>query len=285
MNTQISDEILTALTEDIKQVEQFTAHYVVMENVVFPEIERNWENHQCLKLMWSFHDDIRRNIKKTLEILDKRPFDLKFFNETVSKVYFNISTIVFREEHVLFPILADSFTRELFGEMERQLLEFDLAYADVQRVLRKDGKGGFRTGLISKDNLVRLSTGELSPEQVELIFNHLPVDITYVDENNRVKFFSAPKHRIFPRTTGIINRRVQDCHPHESVNVVEKIVESFRSGEKDEASFWIRMKDNYVLIRYFAVRDKEGNYRGVLEVSQEISVIQEITGERRLLDW
>lgn len=131
----------------------------------------------------------------------------------------------------------------------------------------------------------RLATGELTLEQIDLVFSHLPVDITFVDENNRVKYFSLPKHRIFPRTTGIINRRVQDCHPHESVEIVNKIVDSFRSGEKDEASFWIRMGEKFVLIRYFAVRDKEGNYRGVLEVSQEISGIQGITGERRLLDW
>jgi DUF438 domain-containing protein len=285
VNAQISDEILSALSEDLKQVERFTAHYVVMENVVFPEIERNWENHQCLKLMWSFHDDIRRNIKKTLEILGKRPFDLKLFNETVSKVYFNISTIVFREEHVLFPILFESFNADLFRKMELQLQDFDLVYTDVQQAVKQHRISNKKASVHNRNNLVSLSTGELTPDQIELIFNHLPVDITYVDENNRVKYFSTPKHRIFPRTTGIIGRRVQDCHPHESVNVVEKIVESFRSGEKDEASFWIRMGKKFILIIYYAIRDNDGNYKGVLEVSQEISGIQEIKGERRLLDW
>jgi DUF438 domain-containing protein len=137
VNAQISEDIVNALLEDFEQVERFTAHYVVMENVVFPEIERNWENHQCLKLMWSFHDDIRRNIKKTLGILGKRPFDLKLFNETVSKVYFNISTIVFREEHVLFPILFESFNADLFRKMELQLQDFDLVYTDVQQAIKQ----------------------------------------------------------------------------------------------------------------------------------------------------
>ena len=284
LNRSVSQETITQLIEDFKRVERFTIHYTVMENVVFPEIERNWEKHQCLKLMWSFHDDIRRNIKKTLEILIHQPFNLKAFNETVSKVYFNISTIIFREEHVLFPILSDTFNEEIFREMGRQLQDFDLLYADVKKVLKLKGYAQEKSTSFS-ENLIRLSTGELTPEQAELIFNHLPVDLTFVDENNRVKYFSEPGHRIFPRTTGIINRRVQDCHPHESVDVVEKIVESFRNGEKDDASFWIRMRDKYVLIRYFAVRDKAGNYKGVLEVSQEISGIQSITGERRLLDW
>jgi DUF438 domain-containing protein len=285
INLGFSEELLSDLLNDFKAVDRFTEHYVVMENVVFPEIERSWENHKCLKLMWSFHDDIRRNIKKTLEILARKPFDLKLFNETVSKVYFNISTIIFREEHILFPLLSESFSEELFQKMGVQLQEFNLQYADVQKALIKKNGSSLESAPISDENMVRLSTGEITPEQVELIINHLPVDITFVDDNNRVKFFSAPKHRIFPRITGIINRRVQDCHPHESVHVVEKIIESFRSGEKDEAAFWIRMGEKLVLIKYFAVRDKAGNYKGVLEVSQEISGIQEISGERRLLDW
>jgi DUF438 domain-containing protein len=285
INKLFDQVTLSRLKEDIKKIEKFTGHYVVMENVVFPEIERNWNNHQCLKLMWSFHDDIRKNIKNTLEILEAEPFDLKLFNQTVSKVYFTISTIIFREEHVLFPILAETLNEDLFNKMANQLHEFELLFADVQKALKKQ-KVTFRSaGILIHKNLVSLSAGELTPDQVELIFNHLPVDVTYVDENNRVKYFSTPSHRIFPRTTGIIGRRVQDCHPHESVDVVNRIVESFRSGEKDDATFWIRMGGNFILIRYFAVRDKDGIYKGVLEVSQNISGIQEITGERRLLDW
>jgi PAS domain S-box-containing protein len=113
----------------------------------------------------------------------------------------------------------------------------------------------------------------------------LPVDITYVDENNKVKFFSTPEKRIFRRTNSIIGRDVKNCHPHESVHVVEQIVEAFRRGEKDKASFWIRMKGEMILIQYFVVRDEDGNYRGVVEVSQEITEIQNIQGEKRLLDW
>ncbi|MBP6872962.1 MAG: DUF438 domain-containing protein [Bacteroidales bacterium] len=273
---------LSRLEATFRGAEKFLEHYVVMENIVFPEIEKQWKNHQCLKLMWSFHDDIRRNLHATCEILRAAPFNLKQFNETVSKVYFNISTIVFREEHVLFPILHESFGDELFVKMGDQLREFDLAYADVRKI---KASGQMPEERSFTGDMVRLATGELTPDQIDLIFNHLPVDITFVDENNRVKYFSSPKHRIFPRTASVINRRVQDCHPHESVHIVNKIVDSFRSGEKDDAAFWIRMKDKFVLIRYFAVRDKEGNYRGVLEVSQEISGIQAITGERRLLDW
>ena len=133
--------------------------------------------------------------------------------------------------------------------------------------------------------LVDLGTGKLLPEQIALIFNHLPVDITFVDEHNKVCYFSAPQKRIFPRTVAIIGRQVNNCHPPESVHVVEQIVESFRRGEKEHADFWIRMRGEVIYIRYFAVRDSQGLYKGVLEVSQEVSAIQALEGEKRLLDW
>ena len=136
-----------------------------------------------------------------------------------------------------------------------------------------------------KENYIQFPTGELTLEQTELVFNHLPVDITFVDENETVRFFSTPKHRIFPRTASIIGRKVQNCHPPESVDVVNKIIASFKKGEKDNASFWFHMGPQFVLIQYFAVRDKENIYRGVLEVSQEISEIQSLKGDRKLLDW
>jgi hypothetical protein len=137
----------------------------------------------------------------------------------------------------------------------------------------------------SKTGDLDLDTGNLSLEQIRLIFNHLPVDITFVDENNKVRYFSTPGKRIFPRSKAIIGRDVRNCHPPESVHIVEEIVESFRSGKHNMASFWIKMKDEMVLIQYFAVRDDQGKYKGVIEVSQEISGIRALVGERRLVEW
>jgi PAS domain S-box-containing protein len=120
---------------------------------------------------------------------------------------------------------------------------------------------------------------------LKLIFSHLPVDITYVDENDRVVFFSTPPHRIFPRTKAVIGRTVQNCHPHESVDVVNRIVASFKSREKDVADFWFNMGKKMIYIRYYAVRTEEGEYKGVLEVSQEVSDIRKLEGVKKLLDW
>ena len=117
------------------------------------------------------------------------------------------------------------------------------------------------------------------------MLNSLPVDITFVDENDKVRYFSNPSDRFFPRSKAIIGRLVENCHPPESVHIVKKIVNAFRTGEKNNAKFWIHIKDKFVLIQYFALRDNNGNYKGVIEASQEVTDIRNLKGERRLLEW
>lgn len=282
VNANQNKNIINKLKQKFSELEKFTVHYTVKENILFPGIEKHIENYQCLKLMWSFHDDIRKNIKRTLEILTAQQFDLKLFNKISSKLYFNINTIIFREEYVLFPVTAEIIEDNILRKMLLQLSEFDLPYATISDIQIGNENKTYNT---DNKNIIKFKTGELTLEQAELIFNHLPVDISFVDENNIVKFYSSPKHRIFPRTSGVIGRTVQNCHPHESVEIVNKIVASFKSGEKDIASFWIHMGLKFVLIQYFAVRDENNYFKGILEVSQEISEIQKIEGERRLLDW
>jgi len=132
---------------------------------------------------------------------------------------------------------------------------------------------------------LELETGALTPEAVNLVFTHLPVDISFVDENDTVAYFSQTKKRIFPRSPAIIGRKVQNCHPPASVHVVNKILEAFRTGKRDVAEFWIQLSGKFIHIRYFAVRDKEGKYKGCLEVSQEVTAIRALHGQKRLLDW
>lgn len=281
INKNISSDLLKELADAFKKLQEIDLHYTVKENVLFPVLEKHWKKHQCLKLMWSFHDDIRQNLKITIESLEAKEFDLKHFNKISSLVFFNIYTIIFREEKILFPIMKENIELDVLDDMLRQCHEMGLPFVktkyEQKTKMPQQGKEDAKT--------IKLETGEVSLQEMEMIFKHLPVDITYVDENDTVKFYSDPPHRIFPRTSSIIGRKVQNCHPPESVGVVEQIVEAFRKGEKDEASFWIHMGPKFVLIRYFAVRDNENNFRGTLEVSQEISEIQKLEGDRRLLDW
>jgi len=139
--------------------------------------------------------------------------------------------------------------------------------------------------MVDAKDSIALDTGALDARQLNLILTHLPVDLTFVDEADEVRYFSAKKDRIFARAPGIIGKRVQDCHPAESVHVVNRILDEFKAGTRDEAEFWIKLGEPFVYIRYFALRDADGTYRGTLEVSQEVSGIRALEGERRLLDW
>jgi DUF438 domain-containing protein len=275
-NQHTRNELKQKLTDLFK----IDLHYQIKENVLFPVIEKYLSDYRCLQVMWSFHDDIRRNLKETIQMLDTPEFDLKKFNRLAGDIFFNIYAIKFREERILFPIVTQMINEKELNSLMGESLEIGFPFVQPEK-LTEDVKTGETT--ISGE--IDLKSGHLTAEQIRLVFNHLPVDITYVDENNKVKFFSTPEKRIFRRTNSIIGRDVKNCHPHESVHVVEKIVEAFRNGEKDKASFWIQMKGEFILIQYFAVRDEAGNYKGVVEVSQEITGIRSLQGEKRLLDW
>jgi DUF438 domain-containing protein len=132
---------------------------------------------------------------------------------------------------------------------------------------------------------VSLGTGALTPEQIDLMLKHLPVDLSFVDENDTVSYYSASPRRIFSRVPAVIGRKVQNCHPPASVDIVNRILQAFRSGERSEAEFWIELDGRFILIRYFAVRDESEAYRGCLEVSQDVSSIRSLQGQKRLLDW
>jgi DUF438 domain-containing protein len=277
----VTEKHLQEINAGIKGLKSYVNYFTIKENLLFPAIEKHWEDFKCVQVMWSIHDDIRRYLKELPEIVDAKDFDLKLFNVVSSKLYFDVKAIIFRDENILFPEMLITIPKE---EMKQHLMESkDFEFPFLKPKYKADTKKNDNQLFV--DGQVNLSTGSITPEQIIMIFNHLPVDITYVDENDTVKFFSTPKHRIFPRTNAIIGRKVHNCHPPESVHIVERIVDAFRNGEKDEASFWIPMGQKFVLIKYFAIRDNDGNFRGTLEVSQEVSDIRSLEGERRLLDW
>jgi uncharacterized protein len=139
--------------------------------------------------------------------------------------------------------------------------------------------------LAGAGNRLALDTGALSVDQVNLLLTNLPVDISFVDENDTVVYYSATPERIFPRTPGVIGRKVQNCHPPKSLDTVTQILSSFRDGSRDTAEFWIELSGKFIHIRYFALRDGGGTYRGSLEVSQDVTGIRALRGEKRLLDW
>ncbi len=278
-NTPENEDLKNELVKLFTEIKKFSAYYLIKENILFPVIEKHVPEFRCLSVMWSFHDDIKRNVKAAIDELGKPEFDLKAFNRLVGDFFFNTYAIKFREERLLYPLVQEVVPEAILNSLFAESLEigFPFYQPEIAKNLSIENE--------KVKNRIDLETGNLSVEQIKLLFNHLPVDITFVDENDKVAYFSAPKKRIFPRTKSIIGRDVHNCHPPESVHIVEKIVDSFRKGKMNVASFWINMKGNKLLIQYFAVRDENGNYKGVVEVSQEISEIQNLQGEKRLLDW
>mgnify|MGYP000931498358 CR=1 FL=1 len=251
-------------------------HYEWKENLLFPVMEKyGFEGPS--KVMWGVHNDIRKAIRSLQSLMNSDPLDL----ETVDAEYLDMAKAVrdmfYKEEKVLLP---EALTR-------LSQADWDMIKAESLS-LKKDALPAEPTQeeapVVASEGKISLSTGALTQEQINLMLTNLPVDITFVDENDKVCFFSQTSERIFVRTAAIIGRSVQNCHPPQSVHVVQGIVDDFRAGKRDVAEFWIQMGGKFVHIRYFALRDAQGAYKGVIEVTQDVSAIRALEGERRLLD-
>lgn len=275
-----NDPVLyNVLLNGLKQLSEYELHYVKKENVLFPYIEKCFPQYRCIKIMWSFHDDFRRSIKSLESVIESGTPDLERINKALGKLFFVVLPVIFREEHIVFPVALRALPPELWDDMLRESFETGWCYGVKPVAGSSVVSDGFAHGLLD------LGTGILSAGQVKDILNALPVDITFVDENDEVRYFSGSVHRIFPRSNAIIGRKVQNCHPPDSVHIVNEIIEAFRKGVKDSAEFWITMKGRFIHIRYFAVRTAIGSYAGTLEVSQDVTEIRKLSGEQRLLDW
>ena len=239
--------------------------------------------------MWCVDDEIREGIKEVNKILlsndENKGMLLEKAEETLNKVV----EMIFKEEKILFPMALETLTEDEWVEISRASNEIGYclitpggewkpARADVAEKIQKEG-------IQPSENkgYVEFDAGCLTPEEINAMLNTLPIDITFVDKDGAVKYFTQGKERIFARPKTIIGRQVQNCHPPASVHIVEKIVEDLKSGKKDHEDFWIKMGEKYVYIRYFAVRNEKGEYLGVMEVTQDIGPIQKISGEKRLL--
>lgn len=199
----------------------------------------------------------------------------------IGKLFFAMLGIVKKENLILFPAAMELMDESEWEDMNRQSTEYGFPF--IERPPIEEGEKIEIHGF--EGMKFKTETGELSFEQIMLLFNALPVDLTFVDENNKVRFFTKPKDRTFPRSPAVIGRDVRNCHPAESVHVVDKIIDAFREGSRDTANFWIDFKGRKLLIQYFALRNSKGEYKGVLEVTQDITDIKKLEGERRLLQW
>jgi len=266
----------------LEQLRGLDNHYQRKENQLFPLLERHGITGPS-QVMWGLHDQIRAKLKAISKAAEKG--DRDSFLSNAPGLARDIIEMVYKEEKVLFPLAMDTLSEQEWAEVRKG--EDELGYVLTQP--QGPWPEGYKEPEVSYGGVaqgkIELKTGQLSLEQLNLMVTHLPVDLTFVDENDTVQFYSEGPERIFPRSPAIIGRKVQNCHPPKSLHLVESILESFRAGRKDVAEFWIQLRGKFVHIRYFAVRDQDGNYRGCLEVSQDITRIKQLEGERRLLSW
>ncbi len=242
------------LGEPIERLGILRSHYEALQNELFPLFELASPRHACVKLMWAMQDDVLRLLDSLrLSLSDSSLLDEKDFWNKLGGFYLNAASLVYRERRILFPAAFQTIPAEAF-----------LGNAAPS--------GPFRT-----------STGALEASELEAIFSALPVDISFVGADDRLKFFSDPPDRIFPRSPASLGRLVENCHPPKSLDKVKAIIESFKKGERDTAEFWLQARGKFVHISYKALRDQAGIYLGTLEISQDISRLSNLEGEKRLL--
>ena len=275
-----SDRCKRELIGKLEELTEIDKHYIKKENILFPYVEKYIPEYRCIGVMWSMHDDVRQGIKLLTGILSEPSMDSIKFNRTVGRLFFDIYGLIFREDYILLPMAAQKIPEDVFAEIVSQCPEIGYSFIKTPEV-----KAALKKGTAIPDGTIDLETGSLSANELITMLNTLPVDITYVDADDRVRYFSSPNDRIFPRSKAIIGRTVQNCHPPESVHIVNDVVERLKSGKKNVESFWIQMGGKFILIQYFALRDKDGKYIGTIEVSQDVTGIRELSGEKRLLDF
>ncbi|MCH5138272.1 DUF438 domain-containing protein [Clostridiaceae bacterium UIB06] len=276
------------LMENFNMLWDLDKHYSRKENLLFPYLEK-YEITAPPKVMWGVDDEIREDIKNIKAMLQEDSNAKEEIIARIDEVKNKILEMIFKEENILFPLGLDTLTEDEWVAIEEDSDSIGYCITGPSgkwKPVRTDVEAKEeREKLANEDSegYIKFDTGILKAKEISAIFDHLPVDITFVDKNGVVKYFSNSKERIFVRTKAVIGRRVQNCHPPASMHIVEQVVEDLKSGKKEHEDFWIKMGDLYILIRYFAVRDEKGEFLGTLEVSQNIKPIKEITGEKRLI--
>jgi hypothetical protein len=280
-------EILVKIKSGFNELMDVDKHYQRKEHVLFSCLERHGITGPS-KVMWAKDDDARALLKLLGRALSVLPDLSNLKNDVVppaERAMAAVSEMIYKEENILLPMALDTLTEDEWAEIWAAsprygwcLVEPREGYTPPESVLRKAME-------LPKDGVIMLPTGNVTVEQLHAVLSCLPLDLTFVDADDRVAFFTEGPERIFARSKAIIGRKVQHCHPPRSVEIVDRILEDFRSGRQNVAEFWIDFHGKFVHIRYFAVRDKAGAYLGTVELTQDIAPLRQLEGERRLLEY
>jgi PAS domain S-box-containing protein len=288
-------ESLGAVNEELAQLRHFIdelldaeKHYLREENVLFPVLEKHGITEPPA-IMWMEHNQLREK-KKQLKRLIENAVNMSFpefkrqLIELANSINNMLNSHIFKENNILFPVAQRVVAEQEWIGIRAGFDEVGYCCFTPESLIAKPA-GELEELKAAAEYALQFETGTLTKEEVEAILNSLPVDITFVDKDDVVKFFNKTEKHIFVRTKAVIGRKVQLCHPQKSIHIVNRILEAFKKGERDVAEFWIQKSNRLIHIRYFAVRDKSGKYLGTMEVVQDITDLKKIEGEKRLLDW
>lgn len=279
------DNNIDELKTGINKLEKINIHYQIKENLLFPMMEKH-DITAPPKVMWGVDDEIRAQIKEVKILLNVSELDEFKLRDKISVLIERVGEMIFKEENIMIPMLLENLSPEEWGVIAHGGKDIGYIIDNVPEwVPTKITNPVTNSDMLPDDasGHVKLPSGIFKIEELTALLNTLPFDITFVNDEDLVKYFSEGNDRVFPRARAIIGRNVSNCHPPASVHIVEDIVADFKSGKKDHEDFWINMGSKFILIRYYAVRNEAGKYLGVLEVTQDIKPIQEITGEKRLV--
>ncbi|MDD3732705.1 MAG: DUF438 domain-containing protein [candidate division Zixibacteria bacterium] len=287
--TDIGDinDLIQQLRLHFNALRDVEKHYQRKENLLFPYLEKHGITGPP-KVMWGKHDEVRELLKAAGEaLLNINRLDREEFKSVTALLLKPaveaVEEMIFKEEEILFPMSLDTLEEREWYSIYRQSLEIGFCLYDPVDEWRPE------TGIDEEpetgDARVQLPSGSFTPEELNAILNTIPFDLTFVDRDDTVRYFTQGRERIFARNRAILGRKVQLCHPPASVHVVQKIIDDFRTGRQDRAPFWINLKGHFIHIEYFALRDSEGRYLGTLEVSQDLTGKRSLEGEQRLLAY
>lgn len=281
---------IQAQLNDLMDVDK---HYRRLENLLFPLFEKKGITGPPA-VMWGKHDEARHILKETtrgLQAIDHIPAgEAKAFNSLgVDAAVSAVEDMIYKEEKILFPTALDTLDEAEWHQvyLETPEIGYCLYVPEDEWAPSKAAA----SNVIQSEKIptaggrVQLPTGSFSLQELAAALAVMPFDVTFVDREDVVKYFSPGKDRVFDRTKAILGRKVQYCHPPKSVDVVERILEDFKSGSEDRARFWINMGPRMILISYYAVRGEDGSYLGTMEVTQDVTEIRKLEGEQRLLDY
>lgn len=263
-------------------------HYLRKEYLVFPFLEKAGITGPP-KVMWGKHDEIRTLIKASIDAVHTHEginlSELKTLIDLVLRPAVNgVDDMIGKEEEILLPMCMDTLTDQDWWAVHEQTMEFGFCLYDPEVEWKPENVEVSEVTFNTK-NSIGLSTGSFDLNELEALFKTLPIDITFVDKNDKVKFFSLGPDRVFTRNRAILGRDVRMCHPPSSVDVVDQILNDFKSEKENSAAFWINMRGKFIYIEYFALRGKEGEYLGTIEFTQDLTHLRALEGEQRLLSY